>query len=381
MTIHQSKGLEFPIVVAGMPNNRQGPRTQYSETDAILQENYYQKPPFEPLELTKNYDFWRLYYTAFSRPQNLLVLSCYEQKNKNGTYSSPNKLFKNLYEQVPSWKKSSFDASKLELETIKPANIKHEYSFTSHILLYENCPQQYKFYKELEFTEVRTGGVLAGQLLHQTIEDIHKTVLKGQESTLTNENIENWFNTNYYLLSKQQRSYLHKPQQIALLKQVLNYRDKNTNDWDKIVEAEVDVSLVKEDYILKGTIDLIRGEEGTVELIDFKSGDKPDVNGTDVITKNTLDRYRRQLEVYAHLVEERTGHKVSKMHLHYPKVQNGSPYITFNKSEHTINKTIETFDKVVQNIENKNFDNSHIVKNEKQCSDCDMRYYCNPRQY
>lgn len=381
MTIHQSKGLEFPIVVAGMPNNRQGPRTQYSETDAILQENYYHKPPFEPLELTKNYDFWRLYYTAFSRPQNLLVLSCYEEKNKNGTYSSPNKLFKNLYEQVPSWKKDSFDATKLELEIIKPTNIKHEYSFTSHILLYENCPQQYKFYKELEFTEVRTGGVLGGQLLHQTIEDIHKAVLKGQESTLTNENIENWFNTNYHLLSKQQRSYLHKPQQIALLKQILNYRNKNKNDWDKIVEAEVDVSLVKEDYILKGTIDLIRGEKGTVELIDFKSGDKPDVNGTDTITKNTLDRYRRQLEVYAHLVEERTGHKVSKMHLHYPKVQNGNPNITFNKNEHTINKTIETFDKVVQNIEKKNFDNSHITKNEKQCSDCDMRYYCNPRQY
>ncbi len=28
-----------------------------------------------------------------------------------------------------------------------------------------------------------------------------------------------------------------------------------------------------------------------------------------LITINTLDRYRRQLEVYAHLVEERTGHK------------------------------------------------------------------------
>jgi hypothetical protein len=35
---------------------------------------------------------------------------------------------------------------------------------------------------------------------------------------------------------------------------------------------EVDV-LVKEDYILKAFINLIRGEKGTVELIDFKSGD------------------------------------------------------------------------------------------------------------
>jgi DNA helicase-2/ATP-dependent DNA helicase PcrA len=174
---------------------------------------------------------------------------------------------------------------------------------------------------------------------------------------------------------------LHKPQQIALLKQILNYRDKNNGQWDKIVEAEVDVSLVKQGYILKGTIDLIRGENGTVELIDFKSGSKPDVNATDNRTKGTLDRYRRQLEVYAHLVEERTGYKVSKMHLHYPKEENGNPNITFNKNERTINKTIESFDKIVENIEKKNFDNSHITRNTKQCGDCDMRYYCNPRQY
>jgi DNA helicase-2/ATP-dependent DNA helicase PcrA len=381
MTIHQSKGLEFPIVVCGMPNSRQGPRTQYTETDAILQEKYYHKPPFEPIEETKNYDFWRLYYTAFSRPQNLLVLSCYEQKTKNGDWSSPNKLFKNVYEGVTSCKSSSFDPSILELETIKPTNIKHEYSFTSHILLYENCPQQYKFYNELEFTAVRTGSVMFGQLLHQTIEDIHKAVLKGERDSLTNNNIEGWFNTNYHLLSRQMRSYLHQPQQKALLRQILNYRDMNNGQWDRIVQAEVDVSLVKENYILKGTIDLIKGENGTVELVDFKSGDKPDVNATDEITIGTLDRYRRQLEVYAHLVEQRTSHKVSKMHLHYPKEENGSPYITFNKNEHTINKTIETFDKVVENIEKKNFDNSHIKRNTKQCGDCDMRYYCNPRQY
>ena len=90
-----------------------------------------------------------------------------------------------------------------------------------------------------------------GQLLHQTIEDIHKAVLKGDRDKLTNDNIEGWFNTNYHLLTKQMRSYLHKPQQLALLRQVLNYRDKNNGQWDKIVEAEVDVSLVKENYILK----------------------------------------------------------------------------------------------------------------------------------
>ncbi|MBK9174731.1 MAG: PD-(D/E)XK nuclease family protein [Chloracidobacterium sp.] len=138
-------------------------------------------------------------------------------------------------------------------------------------MLYENCPLQYKFYKELEFVEVRTGGVLGGSLLHQTIEDIHKAVLRNEIHTLTDDNIAGWYDTNYALLSKQQRAYLHEGQLRSLLQQILRYRDRNSDRWHLIKEAEVDVSLVKDDYILKGSIDLIEGENGTVEIIDFLS--------------------------------------------------------------------------------------------------------------
>src|SRR5690606_37883602 len=187
----------------------------------------------------KSFDFWRLYYTAFSRPQNLLVLSTREHEGK-GLSKSPSKYFEQIYSPLISWRDPKFNRAKINFQEIKEINIKHEYSFTSHILLFENCPLQYKFYKELGFTEVRTGGVLGGSLLHQTIEDIHKAVLRGNEDHLTNENITNWFNTNYHLLSKQQRAYLHPSQIESLLKQILRYRDKNQHQWDRIKEAEVD---------------------------------------------------------------------------------------------------------------------------------------------
>jgi DNA helicase-2/ATP-dependent DNA helicase PcrA len=376
MTIHQSKGLEFPVVLVGSLNAV--PRTQLSELDIILQTNYYSKPPFEPLDRLKFYDFYRLYYTAFSRAQNLLVLTAQE---KGGSGKNPSKYLEPIYGNVPSWQHESFDMATLELEQIKPTNIKHVYSFTSHILLYENCPLQYKYFKELEFVEVRTGGVLGGSLLHQTIEDIHKAVLRKEEATLTNENITAWFNTNYYLLSKQLRSYLHLAQQKSLLKQVLRYRDNNQHQWDRIQEAEVDVSMVKEDYILKGTIDLIKGENDTVELIDFKSGDKPDVNSTEPQTRRIIQQYRRQLEVYAHLVEQRTGQTVSRMHLYYPKEDNGSPYVTFKTNRENIGATISTFDDVVKRIESKDYDMNNVAKSEKLCGNCDMRFHCNPKHY
>lgn len=376
MTIHQSKGLEFPVTIVGSLNLV--PRKQHDETDIILQRDFYEKSAFEPLERTKYFDFYRLYYTAFSRPQNLLVLTAKEQEGRG---RNPSKYFEKPYKELPSWRSESVDLSEVSFENIKPTNIKHEYSFTSHILLYENCPLQYKFYKELEFVEVRTGGVIGGSLLHQTIEDIHKAVLRGEEHTLSDENITTWYNNNYFLLSKQQRSYLQQGQLTALLKQVLRYRDKNQHQWDRIKEAEVDVSLVKEDYILKGAIDLIQGDNNTVELIDFKSGNKPEVNSTDPKDRQVLQQYQRQLEVYAHLVEERTGYEVSKMHLYYPKEEDGSPYITFPYKAELIDNTISTFDKVVDKIENKDFDMGKVVKSEKQCGNCDMRFHCNPKQY
>ena len=376
MTIHQSKGLEFPIVVVGSLDAI--PRKQYSDLDVALQ-NYHEKPLFEPYETMKFFDFWRLYYTAFSRAQNLLVLS--DCEDTTSRHKTPSKYFKKIYTRQISWRDKDFNPKLLKLEEIKPANIKNEYSFTSHILLYESCPLKYKFYKELEFVEVRAGGVLGGSLLHQTIDDIHKAVLRGEEGKLTDINITEWFEHNYFLLSKKFKSYLHPGQKESLLKQILRYRDKQKNHWLSIKETEVEISHVSDSYILKGKIDLLQGDNNTVKIIDFKSGDKPDVNTKDELVKTTLSQYRRQLEVYAYLVEKRTGYNVSDLLIYYPKEEFGLPYLTFPPNEDNIHNTIEIFEELVNKIETLNYDMSHITKSEKQCGDCDMRYHCNPKQY
>lgn len=372
MTIHQSKGLEFPITIVGSMNAV--PAKSYTDLDEILQREYYHKPIYEPLDQTKYFDFARLFYTAFSRAQNLLILTGCESSTGRKT---PSSYFESYWRNLPKWRDSSIDLHKVDLASVKPINIKHEYSFTSHILLYENCPRQYKFYKELQFVEERKGSTLGGSLLHQTIEDIHKAVLRGEQETLTDANIETWFDTNYQLLVKQLHSYIAEAQRNAILHQVLNYRDQNEGLWHRIKEAEVDVSLVKEDYILKGKIDLVEGENGTVELVDFKSGEKPDVNTTDEYKRRILNQYRRQLEIYAYLIEQRYGHKVSAMHLYYPKEESGNPRISFRYNQGNIENTIEAFEDVVHKIEKKDFSMEHVRRNEKHCSDCDLRFYCN----
>ena len=372
MTIHQSKGLEFPITIVGSMYGR--PQNNYDELDRLLQEQYYKRPPFEPIEETMNFDFWRLYYTAFSRAQNLLVLTGRERRC---SWSVPSKYHTEIWNAVSEWDadKDVFDALKLKLDEVKPTNIKHEYSFTSHVLVYERCPLQYKFYKELGFTAVRVGATYAGTLLHNTIEDIHKAVIRGEIDAITNDNIERWFNTNYHLLVKADHVYIGEAQRNAMLKYVINYKEQQKGHWNRIKEAEVDVSLVKPEYILKGTIDLIETENGKVDIIDFKSGDKPNINTHDQHERLILDQYKRQLEVYAHILEQK-GYNINDLRLYYPKVMNENPCITFHYDAGNVAETIKTFDDVVAKIEHKNFSMEGVKCNAQQCRECDIRHFC-----
>lgn len=213
-------------------------------------------------------------------------------------------------------------------------------------------------------TQLKSSGVLTDY------NQIHRAAMRHEEQTIVPETIREWFDTNYMTLSKSEHSYLGQPQIEAAYKQVLRYVERNQSDWSRIQDAEVEVSLVKPDYILLGKVDLIRGEGDTVEIVDFKSEKKPDV----LIETAEMNRYRRQLEVYAHLIEEKTGKKVSKMHLYYTGEDNGVPTITFNKSTEMIDKTIKEFDEVVEKIQHKDF--SGRAKDKNLCANCDMRHYC-----
>lgn len=197
-----------------------------------------------------------------------------------------------------------------------------------------------------------------------------EAAILNEESEITHENIEKWFDANYSSLSKTEHSYLAAQQLEAALKQVIRYADRQHGNWSTIQQAEVDVSLVKPDYIIDGKIDLIKGEGDTVEIVDFKSERKPDLEKS----REKLEQYRRQLNIYAYLVEERTGKKVSRMNLYYTGEENGVPIVTFPYTKTAIDGTMAAFDDTVQRILKKDF--HHCANDEKICKNCDFKYFC-----
>ena len=362
LTIHQSKGLEFPVIIVGSQSST--PRKNYNEDIEEIISIYSDRGSFEELEMMKMYDFWRLFYVAFSRAQSLLVMLCDASKQ-----NEPSKYFEYIYKQIPY--KADFD--KFVFEEVKTANIKNSYSFTTDVNSYMVCPTQYMYFKELEFAEVRVGSTLFGTVVHETIEDIHKAVLRKEVDTITEDNINKWFEINYKTASKLNNYYLTQAQIESALNQVKAYVERASINWDAIHDAEMPITLSQKKYILTGKVDLVRNNKGQYEILDFKTEKKPQINKE----LEKVDRVRRQLEVYAYLIEQRYGVKVSGMKVYYTSESNGNPYLSFKKDDKHIKETIKTFDTIVNEIEKKNFKGR--CNDLNMCKNCDLRFYCKRR--
>jgi DNA helicase-2/ATP-dependent DNA helicase PcrA len=356
MTIHQSKGLEFPVVVVGSLGNV--PKKNSDVLMTSVENRFFHRPSYEPMGDIKFFDFWRLYYTAFSRAQNLLVLAT---KKEDSKYFGP------YISELPRITEFS---SNVKFENVKNVNYKHVYSFTSHIAVYDGCPTQYKFYKEYAFAQNKMFHTSVGSLVHATLEDMNNCVIDGHPERVNEETLRKWFELNYKNMQGQTGYYLTDEQKENALSQVIRYFQHRKNELGRVWKAEEEINLVLPEYILRGVIDLVEGKGDTVEIVDYKTGPKPDIEGH----PERVEHYKKQLEIYAYLIEKRYAKKVSQMHLYYTSTQEGNPMISFVWERDAIDKTVQEITQTVHDIEGKKFDSK--VQNSYACEFCDMKYVC-----
>jgi DNA helicase II / ATP-dependent DNA helicase PcrA len=364
LTIHQSKGMEFPVVFVCSLDS--APYGRYEALELVLQKQYGRHRMDEPFGLTASFDFWRLYYTAFSRAQQLLVLSGQERAGKPGTWPLPSEEFLPFYREIPSWRHPAFQAEQLQLRPVRGVQLKKQYAFSTHLFLYESCPRRYLFYRELQFSPVRTGITMLGTLIHNTIEEIHKAVLRGDEHTLTEQQVNNWLEDIYCWLSRKEHVKLRPETKQYALQQVMRYVDDQSNEWVFVESAETEVAYTTERYVLNGRIDLVRRAGNDVEIVDFKSQYKP--SETD-----GLEMYRKQLELYAYLLEKRERRKIQRLSLYYTR-EEGNPYHTFERTAAGAESALQDIGLIIENIEDKRF--SLTRRPQNICSSCDFRFYC-----
>jgi len=357
MTIHQSKGLEFPVVITGSLNKRIMVRKQIDE----LLSQFYHRTAFEPLNRITEFDRMRLFYVAFSRAKHILVLS---------TDSEPKDYFKEIWEGLPQWPYVQYDLLKvLDFEFEEKLKLKKIFSLTSQINIYEMCPRQYKFFKEYEFIPSRSAQMLFGTLVHETLEDINREVINGTKTSITDVKIEEFLEFNYKILLKIGFAPINPAQKQNALKQCINYFHENYNELDNIKDAEFKITLERPDYILNGAIDVVRESKGKYEIWDFKTQKKT----TD---KSVLEKFHRQLNTYAYLLKKKMGVDINNLAIYWTNQKKKTDALTeFSYDESLISSHINKFDEVVDKIIKRDFSIIDVPEN-KTCNECDLKKYC-----
>lgn len=358
MTIHQSKGLEFPVVVVGSLDKR---LSTPKKVDGDLQQ-FYHRPLFEPEDRITEFDQMRLHYVAFSRPEKVLVLTA---------HAKPKVHFTPIWQGLPQWpdvKSDLLAAQSFALRDRIP--VKQAYSFTGDLKLYETCPRQYQFFREYDFTPSRSAVIFFGLLVHQTIEEIHRLVLDGELKKLKEPRIRDLFERTFTFLTMADVHPIGEDAKESAFRQVMNYFKQNQKELKRIVETEVDVSVEKDGYILTGKIDLLMGSDGRLELLDFKTSPRP------VDSPELLRRYEQQLCTYAHILERRHGKRVERLVLYWTAEENKADAIMeFPYRPEMVEEAGRHFDEVVAKIEANDF---HILTPPESaiCNECDFRPFC-----
>jgi DNA helicase-2/ATP-dependent DNA helicase PcrA len=358
MTIHQAKGLEFPVVIVSSLGK--GPKANI-EMDQEL-EPFKKRKHTEPWDSVASFDHHRLYYVAFSRAMDLLLLA-----DDKDPHPELGESLNHVPELSSEEEKLIMELKFRHKEFLPP---KPEFSITSHIHAYEVCPKQYKYYKEYEFTGSRSSGQAFGLLVHYTIEDIHRHYLETKDSQLSNDEIELYFNKNYRSIS---RGGAHPLGQVFLdmaLKQVLAYYQNNKEKFSKIVKTEEPIQVEREKYVMSGIIDLIRGDKGQLELLDFKAEKDEDV------TKDAQSFYEFQLSIYAKMIEKKIGEKPAKAYIYLTGEEDSSKTLREVQIGKVQTDVAESkFDNIAEKIIRKDF-SVHKAPPRDVCRNCDFRHGC-----
>lgn len=118
------------------------------------------------------FDTMRMFYVALSRAKHLLVLAHFKGQGQRINAPFQQMLANSAIPRIPSFNLNSVPAVKSESH-----DLTRTYSYTGDYLNYQKCPRQYMIFQHYGFVPSRTQTMLFGNLVHQTLEDLHQYLI------------------------------------------------------------------------------------------------------------------------------------------------------------------------------------------------------------
>lgn len=284
MTVHQAKGLEFPVVfVCSVIKDRFPGRKRIKKDLVPIPEELLLKNRNKDLiTLTEDVltqdefamEERRLFYVAMTRAQDILVVSTADKINVKRVGYSP--YVKEIERIEKVLNKCNFieECEKRDFKDEKPVSISY-----SSIDTYKTCPFRYKMIYEFGFVFPASYMQNYGVILHNCLHKIHIS-LKNRDK-INGAKIKHIVDKCWITLHRNQKK--DDNQRKKLERDLLDYYYEMKNYIKDVKSTEEPFSIFKKNMEINGRTDLIiENNKGEIELFDFKAHDKKGIEETNV---------------------------------------------------------------------------------------------------
>lgn len=384
LTIHKSKGLQFPVVIIpelskDIPNRF--PRFLYEKEIGLGIRFNDCRGLYDEIRLKENEKLneekKRIIYVAMTRGEDKLILG---NLGKDKGYKKMLKDYLDIeeYELIDSINMEADNEGKIveEVDTSKAEDIKldnypnlidlnetigrgfNKFSI-SQFLTYRQCKRRFYFdhinnldlpeNKSDETLNVSISGIDKGNIIHK--------FCQLYDGTMDSKSLIEDISLGYGLDFDDSIYMELKP----YMENFTKYYDHN----DRATYIEKPFNIKIQDYYISGVIDRININNQGIEIIDLKTNKLKN-------KRKLIDQYTPQLRFYAFVVEKILKEKVKKSSILF--LENGEMVdidISQDKIDHTISQLEEFFSFVDKNNNMESYDKSN------DCINCTYNKFCN----
>lgn len=272
-----------------------------------------------------------------------------------------------------------------------PSLLKHAYSVTADVIAYKTCSQQYGYFRSRKYEPATVPQLFWGTAIHQVLDLAHahyrgEVGPKIKGSFPTDINIEEYFKNVENALRARQISVMNNIREEAKELILRFNRIEGPTFYPKVIDTECRLETDQGKYILQGTVDVVRLDNGNppnVEIWDYKGVENPGRGSPQYML------YEYQMQVYAELYRRKTGKAPASVALYFLNELRGDPAPTsrpinavmrIQLDSAKVSLAIADFSQAVKEIEQHKAKRSWPLPNHppdsKTCHGCDLRWDC-----